>query len=190
MTRNMKTLMIILLVILAAGGALFAAGGGGGSFWSTQTTRFPLLGDLGVSNNSQGLLMVGGYGFGIDHRGQINGGFGYGIYDPENEDGISGGFGGFIHGYQLLSDPLHLAVVSYTGFGGIGWTSWDGREEASFFALSEEITLEAGLNLGGWFLPTVYVGYQWIVSVIPGEIFTSYQSFAPTMGFRLGFGNV
>ena len=186
-----RRLSAVAVCVVICGGGLSAAGGGGGVFFGYQTFTYPLLSDYySFASNSLGLAYYGGYGYGIaNNQRTIAGGFGMAIMDIEGDSGIAGGFGGFISGFQLLRRPISLAIMSFTGFGGIATGSYRPDGVRGFFAISEEITLEIGIPLIEWFMPTVYAGYQIIGNVIPGQLFSTFFSYTPDIGIRIQWGD-
>ncbi|HUX13363.1 MAG TPA: hypothetical protein VMW87_10060 [Spirochaetia bacterium] len=109
---------VALSALLAgvASGVLFAEGSGGGG----MTTSYQLAAPSGVLNyaptgSGPGLSYVGGFGYRVDDRGRISGGFGYAVVGRSDERGIKGGMAGFISGYRFISQPFNLSLVSWTG---------------------------------------------------------------------------
>ncbi|MBI9104488.1 MAG: hypothetical protein JEY99_18885 [Spirochaetales bacterium] len=191
-----KTIIFLLLLTILIPGLLFA-GGGGGMMWQRQASEFPFATDWDLPDTNLGLHMMGGYGYGIDPDGRINGGFGYGILSDEDEvtgelipGAISGGFGGVVNGYQLMSRPLHIAFVSYAGLGGLYQAATSENDEKGWFAVSLEVDVEVGLPLFGWFVPVVYAGYQYIGSVFTDDNSEVFQTYSPVLGCRLTFGDL
>ena len=81
-----KKAILILLFSITLLSTVFADGAGG-MFFSYQTSQYPFLENHPVLNNSLGLIYYGGYGYGVDRRGNISGGFGLAIHDPEFKEG-------------------------------------------------------------------------------------------------------
>lgn len=186
----MKKLVFLLLSIMIIPSVFAGGGGGGGVFYGYQVSNYDfLLENYEIPNNTLGLSYFGGYGYGVSRDGIISGGFGMAIVDTELDSGITGGFGGVINGIQILDWPIHLSLVSYTGFGGIYTGSHSSTPNSGFFAVSEEIDLEIGLPLFGWFMPTVFIGYQVAGNIIPGDLFSSFFSYSPVVGIRIGWGS-
>lgn len=180
------TILGVLFFMMAV--SLFADGGGG-VFWQNQTDKFPFAPEWHLTQDLADLKMVGGFGYGIDNHGGISGGFGYGIVSEyEGEGAIAGGFGGVINGFRILHNPIHLAVVSYLGFGGIAIQGAPGEEEEGYFAVSLELDVELGLPMG-WLMPVVYAGYQYIGNILPGDSFSLFQTYGPVLGCRVAFGD-
>ena len=179
-----KTAVLVILMIILA--MTVHADGGGGMFFGYQISEYPLLQELAVRNNSLGLAYFGGHGYGIDSDGVVVGGFGFAILDADSETEIAGGFGGIIAGIRLISVPINLSLISWTGFGGIGV-----NDDRGYFALSEEVTLEIGLPILSWFMPTFYVGYQVAGNLIPGALFNQneFLSYTPVAGLRIQWGD-
>lgn len=188
----MKRKIFLILLFTAAAALSSFADGGGGMFFGYQTSQYPFLEKHPVVNNSYGLVYFGGYGYGIDRKGNITGGFGIAIQDPSFEEGgISGGFGGFISGYRIFRRPVSLSLVTWTGFGGIYTGDYNSEDGGNgFFSLFFEIDAELGLPITPWFMPVVYVGYQVIGNMIPGEFFTHFLSYTPVLGIRVCWGKV
>ena len=187
-SSGMKRLSILVLILFSA---MFAfADGGGGMYFGYQTSAYPFLSDnYSFENNSLGLAYYGGFGYGVTSNRTIVGGFGMAIMDIDNDSGIAGGFGGVISGFRLLKEPISLSLMSMTGFGGIYTGDYATDSGDGFFALSEELTLELGIPIISWFMPTVYAGYQIIANVIPGRMFQTFLSYTPVFGIRLQWGD-
>jgi hypothetical protein len=183
--------MIQIVMITAALMALPAlnspADGGGGVFWGEQRAGYPFLPDTAIENNSMGLAYVGGYGYGIHDR-RITGGFGYVIHDGDPENGTAGGFGGVIGGIALVRRPVSLSLISWTGIGGLCTAAQRAAGEDGWFLLSEAITLELGVPVTRWLMPSVYAGYQVIGNLAPGEPFSEFFTYSPVVGFRVAWG--
>jgi len=186
-TKTIALGAVLFLVITVSA----FAGGGGGMLWQYQSENYPFIPDWHPDQNSRDLKMVGGYGYGVDRHGRIHGGYGFGIVSEDDGPGtVRGGFGGVISGFQILPRPIHLAVVSYVGVGGLSVQGSGGASDLeSWFALSAELDVEVGLPLMGWFMPVVYAGYQYMGNLIPGESFEVFSSYSPVLGFRLAFGD-
>jgi hypothetical protein len=135
------------------------------------------------------LIYYGGFGYGVSWDRTITGGFGFAIMDAAGRSEIAGGFGGFIGGFRLLDRPVNISIVSWTGLGGIstGILPADGFE--GFFGLLQELTLEIGIPVIRWFMPTLFAGYQIAGNLIPGVPFEAFFSYTPVIGFRLQWGS-
>ena len=152
--------------MILASGSHAVADGGGGVFFGYQTFIYPFLSDYySFASNSLGLGYFGGFGYGIVGTRTITGGFGMVILDTKASSGIAGGFGG-------------LATGSYRPGGARG-----------FFTISEELTLDIGIPLTPWFMPTVFAEYQIMGNLIPGRLFNSFFSCTPALGLRVMFGS-
>lgn len=166
-------------------------GGAGGVFWGSQNLAYPWEdeSDPYFGATDQQLDYVGGMGYGIDRDGHVAGGFGVGFSEnSDNEDGISGGFGGLISGYRFIGRPINVLGLIYAGIGGVSDpSSADTNMQDGVFAVMGEATLEASLPMF-FFHPTIYIGYQAIASVGHGDIGDVFLSYAPTLGFRLLWG--
>jgi hypothetical protein len=186
--RFMKTVSVILvlLTVICAG---VSADGGGGVLFGYQSATYPFFENYDVRNNNMGLTYSGGYGYGIDQNGVIGGGFGYGIFDATEKTEIGGGFGGFISGKRLLTRPVTISIVSWTGFGGMSTGTYETDSGSGFFCVLEEIDLEIGLPVFSWFMPTVFVGYQVVGNVVPGQMFETFLSYTPVFGMRIQWGS-
>ena len=154
-----------------------------------QASTYPFLENYSVTNNNLGLVYYGGFGYGVSGNRSIVGGFGYAIMDVEGDSGVAGGFGGFIYGFRLIARPIHISINSWTGFGGLSTGTYDTDGGSGFFALIEEITVDLGLPLVKWFMPTVYVGYQIAGNLIPGRPFNSFFIYTPVIGLRIQWGD-
>lgn len=195
----------LAVILLACAPALFADGGGG-MFLGYQISQYPLLEEYPIENNTLGLIYYGGFGYGVsyhmsrlftdsyhrsDYLNSVGGGFGFVLMDAENPENIIGGFGGVIAGLRLIKRPLNISILTCTGFGGIatGRYSYFTGGYKGLFVVSEEITLEVGLPLIDWFMPTAYAGYQIIGNVVPGRLFETFLSYTPVAGIRIQFGD-
>ena len=188
----MKKLILISIFVLIAGSLFAFGGGGGGIFFGYQTSNYPFLEESvqkDIPNNGLGLSYFGGFGWGADRDGIISGGFGMSVMDIDKDTGITGGFGGVINGLQILTWPVHLSLMSYTGFGGIYTGENENNPDSGFFVLSEEIDVEVGIPIFKWFMPSIFAGYQVSGNVIPGKMFSSYLSYSPVMGVRISWGS-
>ena len=203
MKKLARRFFVVLLLAISA----FAYGdGGGGMFIGYQMARYPLLDDYPIASNGLGLGYYGAYGYDVSsgmskiftgstykrspYLNTIAGGFGYAIMDVDNPQAIAGGFGGVVSGIRIIKLPISVSIVSYTGFGGIGrGKAYVSDGPRGFFCVSEEVTLEVGIPLIEWFMPTAYVGYQVIGNVIPGRLFDSFLSYTPVAGVRVQFGD-
>ncbi len=184
-----RFVLVPALLVAPVSLVLFAEGYGGGG----MTTSYQLAAPSGVVNYEAtgpgpGLSYVGGFGYGVDGRGQIRGGFGYAVVDRSDERGIKGGMAGFISGYRFISQPFNLSLVSWTGFGGVSTGNSGSHPQTGYFCVSEELDLELGLPIARWFMPTLFVGYQAIGNLAPGPVFQSFFTLAPTAGIRLTWG--
>ena len=111
------------------------------------------------------------------------------------------GGGGLTSGVQthVPSFSNHdLAATAYGGFGygttrggtrigGIGAEGLPGS--GGYFALYEEIDLEIGFAPLPWMQIVGYVGYQVVVSVLPGFFANEAISATPPLGLRLVWGS-
>ncbi len=187
MNKAVLTMLLILIFIPFC----LSADGGGGMFWQQQVSEYPFAKDWDLESTDMNLHMVGGFGYGIAGDGRITGGYGYGITSEEGTPGaISGGFGGIVNGYRMFEGPLHFAVVTYAGIGGIHREAMGESPDESWFALSLEIDVEVGLPVFGWFMPVVYAGYQYMGGIFPSETDEVFQSYSPVLGIRLAFGDM
>ncbi len=191
--RRLTALAVVFLLLLGVGTAAADSrgGGAGGLIIGNQTSEYPFLEDYRIQNNNLGLTYIGGFGYGVTGGGGISGGFGIGVFDPYDSDGgISAGFGGVIGGWRILRRPIYLTLTSWTGLGGVSLENAGRVSTAdSYFAIFQELTLEAGLPFVEWFTPTVYAGYQVIGNVLPGVIFRDFLSYTPVIGLRIGWGS-
>lgn len=180
----------VLLLIICAVSVVTYGDGAGGAYFGFQTSKYPFLDNYDITGNTLGLVYYGGYGYGVSYyNNTIAGGFGYAIMDVDGETGIAGGFGGFLTGYRIIDFPINLTLMSWTGLGGIYTGTYEGAEGKGFFCISEEITVELGIPLLGWFMPTVFAGYQVTASLIPGRPFSTFLSYTPVIGLRLQWGD-
>lgn len=180
--------IFLVAVILAYTAPLLFADGGGGMIFGYQTSSYPFFENYDIRNNNMGLTYTGGYGYGIDRDGNIAGGFGFGLFDGTGESDIGGGFGGFIVGKRFLTRPVNISIVSWTGFGGMYTGEFETESGSGFFCVLEEVALEVGIPVFSWFMPTLYAGYQVAGNLIPGEMFTTFISYTPVVGFRIQWG--
>ena len=186
--KRMVRLTFVTLIIFGMGAAAAAAAGGGGITGGYQLGASSLLPAYSTAGAGSGLSYVGGFGYRVNNRGEISGGFGYAVIDQSDQRGIKGGMAGFISGYRILSQPFNLSLVSWTSFGGLYVGSAGPHPNTGYFCVGEELALELGLPLNDKFMPVVYVGYQVSGNVAPGPLFQDYFSCAPTVGVRLAWG--
>jgi hypothetical protein len=185
---GMKRKNLCALTLLLTLPALAAvADGGGGAFYGLQTAEYPFLKGYPMVNNSRDLAYFGGYGYGVDGH-NVTGGFGFAITDPTGETGIAGGFGGVINGVRLLRWPVNLSLLSWTAIGGISTGIPSGDSDRGFLVIMEELTLELGLPILPWFMPTFYAGYQVAGNLTPGRPFQDFLSYTPVVGLRAAWG--
>ena len=183
-----RKLAIVLVVFAAVSGVSAVADGCGGMFYGLQTAEYPFLADYPVRNNSLGLIYYGGYGYGVSGR-SITGGFGFAVTDTGGDTGIAGGFGGVINGVRLCQRPVTISLISWTAVGGISTGNQTGEEqEEGYFAFMEEITLELGIPINRWFMPTLYAGYQVAGNLVPGKPFEDFLLYSPVIGVRVAWG--
>jgi hypothetical protein len=181
-----KKLGLLLALLLALTGTAGFADGAGGMFYGLQTSEYPFLKDYPVRNNSLGLAYYGGYGYGV-HGNAITGGFGFAVTDTDGNTGIAGGFGGVINGVRFIDWPVTVSLISWTAVGGISTGTQEEGEEG-FFAFMEEITLELGIPINRWFMPSVYAGYQFAGNLAPGKPFEDFLVYTPVVGVRVAWG--
>ena len=144
---NKKSVVCIaVLAMVVAAVAVAQSGGGGGMFLGYQTSSYPFLEQYPVANNSMDLIYYGGYGYGVSSKGAVAGGFGFAIMDVAGGSKIAGGFGGIISGIRLISKPISISLISWTGFGGISTGIYRADNYGGFFAFLEEVTLEIGVS--------------------------------------------
>ena len=73
--------------------------------------------------------------------------------------------------------------------GGISTGNLEGEDGIDgFFAFVEEITLEPGIPVNQWFMPTLYADYQVAGNLIPGTPFEDFLVYTPVVGFRVAWG--
>jgi hypothetical protein len=183
-----RKLAVLLALFIALAGVDGFTDGAGGMYYGLQTSKYPFLKDYPVRNNSLGLAYYGGYGYGV-HGHTITGGFGFAITDTDGDSGIAGGFGGVINGVRFIDWPVTVSLISWTAVGGISTgnqESGDGKE--GFFAFMEEITLELGLPINRWFMPSLYAGYQIAGNLAPGTPFEDFLVYTPVVGMRVAWG--
>jgi hypothetical protein len=186
---KIKQSLFTLILLIISTGFTSAAGGGGGMSFGYQTLTYPFLERYPVVNNSLELIYYGGFGYGVSSNRTITGGFGFAIMDVAGESEIAGGFGGFLTGYRLLDRPVNISFMSWTGLGGISTGVLPVGEYEGFFALLQEVTVEIGIPLVRWFMPTVFAGYQIAGNLIPGAPFITFFTYTPVIGFRLQWGS-
>ncbi|MEW5814072.1 MAG: hypothetical protein AB1798_01585 [Spirochaetota bacterium] len=187
---NAREIIIVLSAIfmLFIPGIVVFADGGGGITFGYQISQYPFFKNYTILNNNMGLIYYGGFGYGIQEKHGIKGGFGYVLMDAGNGSKITGGFGGIVNGLRIIRFPLHVAIVSWTGFGGVYTGRYETTAGKAFFCVSEELELEIGIPLLSWFMPTIYAGYQVTGNVIPGSLFQTFLSYTPVIGFRIVWG--
>lgn len=179
---------ILLVVLLSLSGLSAFADGCGGMYYGLQTSKYPFLKEHPIHNNSMGLAYYGGYGYGV-HGHNITGGFGFAITDTDGDRGIAGGFGGVINGVRLVQWPVTVSLISWTAVGGISTGNLEAEDGVKgFFALTEEITLELGIPINQWFMPSLYAGYQVAGNLIPGAAFEDFLVYTPVVGVRVAWG--
>lgn len=182
----MKKLVVIsVLITLIALSA--AADGGGGVFWGFQIDNTKINEVLNLPQPDTEFQYFGGLGYGINRNNVISGGYGYAITDHRNPEILAGGIGGVIAGFRLIDTRIvNLMLMSYTGVGGmsVGGIFGDG-----YFMVSEEITLELGVEIFPWFMPTAFVGLQGAASITPGKPFEDFAYITPVAGIRVSWGS-
>jgi hypothetical protein len=169
------------------------AEGAGGIMYGYQNPEWapnfiPRLGDMAPH------YYYGGFGYGVDRRGVVTGGFGVCYMSQDfmaDEDAfndsteILGGFGGAIYGLKLLDlGPFKAYLLSLTGIGGYagGAAGWG-------VSLLEELQLEAGFTPLPWMQISAYLGAQAIGNLMPGEPFKEYLGVQPTGGVKISWGS-
>lgn len=182
-------LLISFILVFVSGLATARSGGGGGMLIGYQTSTYPFLERYPLAGNNMELIYYGGFGYGVSWDRSIAGGFGYAITDVAGGSRIAGGFGGFLGGFRLLDRPVNISIVSWTGLGGLytGIRSASGYQ--GFFGLLQEVTLELGIPIIRWFMPTLFAGYQVAGNLIPGVPFEAFFSYTPVIGLRLQWGS-
>ncbi len=185
MAGRMRMLAAVILFTVAV---TAFADGGGGAFVGYQMARYPFLSNYELPNNSLGLMYFGGFGYGVSSRNWITGGFGYSFLDVSTGSGVAGGMGGFINGYRILRRPVHLSVVSWTGFGGLYTGNHAVNPGRGYFCVFEELDVELGIPLARWFMPVLFAGYQVGANVIPGRPLRDFVSYTPVAGVRVSWG--
>ena len=178
----------LLALFIAVGATAASADGARGIYYGLQTSEYPFLKDYPIRNNSLGLACYGGYGYGV-HGNTITGGFGFAITDTDGDTGIAGGFGGVINGVRFIDRPVTVSLISWTAIGGISTGNREsGDGEEGFFAFREEITLELGIPINRWFMPSLYAGYQIAGNLAPGTPFEDFLVYTPVIGMRVAWG--
>ena len=184
---------ILLAVWVLALPLAAAADGAGGMFMGYQTPASRIIGQSDIASaipsTELGLVCFGGYGYGVGRDRWVNGGFGMAFLDSQENSRISGGVGGFISGFRLMRIPIHVALVSWTGVGGLYTGAYAQNPEHGYFAVLQEIDLEVGLPLARWFMPTLYLGYQVVGNFVPGMPFQEFFSYTPVAGVRVAWGS-
>jgi hypothetical protein len=97
----------VAIAVLAAADAW--AGGGGGAGGVTHGCQYLDNGwySVDVSENT-----VGGFGYGVNRRGERIGGFGLAFFSTDPSVEFEGGVGGLINGQQISIGPLTAAAVA------------------------------------------------------------------------------
>jgi hypothetical protein len=186
--RTSRATLLVATVFLAASAAAVGADGGGGMTLGYYVGSHPLIVRYNLPASGGDLMYFGGYGYGVTSRGLINGGFGVAVLDTQESSGVAGGMGGFITGFRLVRVPLHIALVSWTGVGGLYTGHTGPNAERGYFVGFEEVALEVGVPVASWFMPTLYVGYQLTANLIPGLPLRENVTYAPVAGIRLTWG--
>ena len=178
---NTRTFAVVLLLATVA--VLGAwADGGGGTFLGYTLGRQDVPDTVRIPSSGADLMYFGGYGYGVGRWGAMNGGFGFAMLGQDGNR-YAGGVGGFIAGIRVLRVPFHVALVSWTGVGGMA------TPVGGYFVGFEEVDLELGLPIVRWFMPTVYVGYQVVGNLIPGRPFGESITYNPVLGVRISWGD-
>jgi hypothetical protein len=182
--QSMKKIILIASILLMT--MCLSAEGAGGLFSSSQTEDLDwMIDDFDLSYGATGLESFGGFGYGVGEDGDIVGGFGIVFENQDSETQVFGAFGGIINGYKVISSPINLVVASWTGVGVYDMT--EALNNSSGIGLFEELSLEIGLPVTGWFMPSVYAGYQWILPLTGRDIFNPVSA-SPVVGVRLQWG--
>ena len=185
MTRKALGVLLAILVGVSLSGW---ADGAGGVLLGYYAGSHPLAIRYQIPSNGGELMYFGGFGYGVERHGVLNGGFGIALLDTDAAIGVAGGMGGFISGLRLLRVPFHVALVSWTGVGGIFAGKSGPNAGLGYFVGFQEADLEVGLPLASWFMPTVFVGYQVTGNLIPGLPLRERVTYAPVAGIRISWG--
>jgi len=186
MGRKISVSFVLLFLVLSLG-SIFADGGGG-ILIGYQAGKYPFFEKNYLASRNMGLMYYGGFGYGLQGRRVIHGGFGYAISDPTGESNIWGGFGGPITGFRIIRKPVTISITSWTGFGGVYTGRNTVNPDRGFFCISEDLQLEIGLPILRWFMPVIFVGYQVSANLVPAPPIIGFLSYTPVMGMRITWG--
>lgn len=184
------TFRSLWLALVLVSGVTIAAGadGAGGILMGRTMGSHPLALQYDLPSNAGELVYFGGYGYGTERHGVLSGGFGIAILDRDSANGVAGGVGGFITGLRLMRSPVHVALVSWTGVGGIFAGRLGTSPGRGYVVGFEEVDLEIGLRLSSWFMPCAFVGYQLTGNLVPGRPLQERVTYAPVAGVRVAWG--
>ncbi len=174
MTRKLTVVFAVIMAIVPLSTAF--AGGAGGALYGVQYF-IPEW-----SSFDGQLTYVGGYGYGVSHRGARTGGFGMAFYS-ENGLGPVGGVGGLMSGQELKLGPFMGAVDLLTGVGGVS------TPMGGYFVLFGEVDASLGFAIFDWMQASVYAGLQGMVNVCPGRPLQDMILYTPVVGIRIAWGS-
>lgn len=180
--------MWVAMVLLGGACLAAAADGAGGVLIGRSMSSHPLALRYALPSRGAELTYFGGWGYGAERHGVLNGGFGIALVDRDSASGAAGGVGGFITGLRLMRSPVHLALVSWTGFGGLYAGTTGPHAGRGYVVGFEEVDLELGLRLSSWFMPVLYAGYQLTGNLLPGLPLEERVTYAPVAGVRVAWG--
>ena len=183
---RMKRILFVTaaIAVLAASGAW--AGGGGGAGGVTHGFQYLSLDNCLTSVNVQEST-VGGFGYGVNRRGERFGGFGLAFFSADPSVQFEGGVGGLINGQQFSIGPLTAAAVAWTGIGCL--TTNVAGIAGTWFTLFIEADVEVGWALTPWLQATCYGGMQVMTNLEPEHPFEGMLFYTPTVGVRIAWGS-
>ncbi len=184
-----KNIIILISLTIIFGISVFAGGAGGLLFGAPLNVDF-----LGGNTYGGSYSYFGGWGYGVTNDNYIIGGFGFSIrengYPVDSLEGLTGGVGGLISGYQLASNQLFFSnILIYSGLGGVTKDVLNTPEDG-YLVVFAEISLEIGFKITPWFYISGYAGYQGFGNLLPGNILKEFTLRSPVYGVRISWGAI
>ncbi len=174
----------VAIAVVAVPG-VWAHGGGGAGGITHGFQYLELEGDWYSADVQENA--VGGFGYGVNRRGERVGGFGLAFYSEDPAIEFEGGVGGLINGQEFSIGPLTAAVMAWTGIGCLK------TDVAGMSGSWTTLFLEADVEIGGavtrWMQVTGYAGMQLMTNLSPGEPFEGMLFYTPTVGVRIAWGS-
>lgn len=184
--KSMKIVAAVAALVLI-GAVAASADGAGGVTHGTQYLDLGMYLDDGLYSADVGLNTVGGFGYGVNRRGERIGGFGLAFYSDDPCTEFAGGVGGIVNGQQISVGPLAAAAVAWTG---VGCVSTDVPGLAgSWIVAFAEVDLEVSWAMLPWFQVTGYAGMQVMGNVTGGHPFSEFLFYTPVVGARIAWGS-